>query len=99
IYAQHLMERGRAADQSGRIALPVAGDEPAAKSVVMRLIDELGFDAVDTGRLADSWKQQPGTPVYGTDLDSEATGRALATASRTRPPEFRAPQPRPASAR
>jgi 8-hydroxy-5-deazaflavin:NADPH oxidoreductase len=99
IYAQHLMERGRAADQSGRIALPVAGDDPAAKSIVIRLIDELGFDAVDTGRLADSWKQQPGTPVYGTDLDSEATERALATASRTRPAEFRAPQPRSASAR
>jgi predicted dinucleotide-binding enzyme len=64
----------------------------------MRLIDELGFDAVDTGSLADSWKQEPGTPVYGTDLGSEATELALATASRTRPP-VPTPQPRSASAR
>ena len=99
IYAKHLMERGRGADQSGRIALPIAGDDAAAKSIVMRLIDELGFDAVDTGRLADSWKQQPGTPIYGTDLSSEAAERALAAASRTRPLEFRAPPPRAASAR
>ena len=52
----------------GRIALPVAGDDPAAKAVVIRLIDELGFDGVDAGGLDESWRQQPGTPVYGTDL-------------------------------
>jgi len=43
IYAQHLMERGRPAGTSGRIALPVAGDDEAAKAIVLRLVDELGF--------------------------------------------------------
>ena len=43
IHAQHLMERGQPAGTPGRIALPVAGDDPAAKAVVLRLIDELGF--------------------------------------------------------
>ncbi len=90
IYAQHLLERGRAADQSGRIALPVAGDDPSAKAVVLRLIDELGFDGVDAGTLADSWRQQPGTPVYGADLDIDGTETALASARRERSPEFRA---------
>jgi 8-hydroxy-5-deazaflavin:NADPH oxidoreductase len=99
IYAQHLLERGRGADQSGRIALPVAGDDLVAKALVLRLIDELGFDPVDAGRLADSWRQQPGTPVYATDLASPATEQALASASHTRPPEFRASPPRSASAR
>jgi 8-hydroxy-5-deazaflavin:NADPH oxidoreductase len=97
IYAQHLMERGRAADQAGRIALPVAGDDPAAKRVVLGLIDELGFDGVDAGTLSESWRQQPGTPIYGTDLDRDAAERALTSASRTRPAEFRASASAPAS--
>jgi predicted dinucleotide-binding enzyme len=80
IYAQHLLERGKPAGERGRIALPVAGDEPAAKNVVLRLVDELGFDGVDAGGLADSWRQEPGTPVYGADLDAERTKRALAEA-------------------
>jgi hypothetical protein len=90
IYAQHLLELGRAAGAAGRIALPVAGDEEAAKAVVLALVDELGFDAVDAGGLEDSWRQQPGTPVYGSDLDADGVRRALAQASRERPPEFRA---------
>jgi predicted dinucleotide-binding enzyme len=38
-----------------------------AKAVVLQLVDELGFDAVDAGGLDDSWRQQPGTPVYTTE--------------------------------
>jgi predicted dinucleotide-binding enzyme len=53
-----------------RRALPVAGDNTAAKQQVMALVDELGFDAVDAGSLAESWRQQPGTPVYNRDLDA-----------------------------
>lgn len=90
IYAQHLLEMGRPAGTPGRIALPVAGDDAAAKAVVLRLIDELGFDGVDAGGLDDSWRQQPGTPVYGTDFDAEGVRRALAEASQERKPEFRA---------
>ena len=90
IYAQHLMERGRPAGTSGRIALPVAGDDEAAKAIVLRLVDELGFDGVDAGGLDESWRQQPGTPVYGTDFDAEGVRRALSQANRDRKPEFRA---------
>ena len=91
IYAQHLMERGRAKGAPGRIALPVAGDDVRAKDIVIRLLDELGFDGVDAGGLDDSWRQQPGSPVYGTDFDVAGVKRALAEASPTRPPGFRAP--------
>jgi 8-hydroxy-5-deazaflavin:NADPH oxidoreductase len=90
IYARHLLELGQPAGTPGRIALPVAGDDKAAKEVVMRLIDELGFDSVDAGSLADSWRQQPGTPVYGADLDAEGVRSALAEANVERPAEFRA---------
>jgi hypothetical protein len=91
IYAKHLLERGKPRGAAGRIALPIAGDDAAAKTVVSRLLDELGFDAVDAGSLDESWRQQPGTPVYGTDLDADGVRRALSGAPRERPPAFRAP--------
>jgi hypothetical protein len=56
----------------------------------MRLVDELGFDAVDAGGLEDSWRQQPGTPVYATDFDAAGVKRALAEATQHRQPEWRA---------
>jgi 8-hydroxy-5-deazaflavin:NADPH oxidoreductase len=89
IYASHLLELGRPAGAPGRIALPVAGDDPG-KAVVLRLVEELGFDAVDAGSLDESWRQQPGTPVYTTDLDVAGVRRALAAASPERTPEWRA---------
>jgi 8-hydroxy-5-deazaflavin:NADPH oxidoreductase len=51
IYARHLLELGRPKGAAGRIALPVAGDDAAAKAIVLKLVDELGFDAVDAGGL------------------------------------------------
>lgn len=90
IYAKHLQEKGLPAGTPGRIALPVAGDNPKAKQVVMRLVDELGFDPVDDGGIDESWRQQPGTPVYASDHDAEGVRRALAEASKTRTPEWRA---------
>ena len=63
IYARHLLEFGRPKGTAGRIALPVAGDDEAAKAIVLKLVDELGFDGVDAGGLDESWRQQPGTPV------------------------------------
>ncbi len=90
IYAQHLLEMGRPAGDGGRIALPVAGDDKAAKEVVLKLIDELGFDGVDAGGLDDSWKQQPGTPVYGTDLGVAGVKRVLSEAKPERQWQFTA---------
>lgn len=90
IYAGKLMSAGKPKGTPGRIALPVAGDDRRGRQLVMRLIDELGFDPVDAGRLDESWRQQPGTPVYGAALDAAATERALAQAGRDRPPAFRA---------
>ena len=90
MHAKHLMERGRGADQAGRLALPVAGDDPDAKALVLRLIDQLGFDAIDAGTLADSWRQQPGTPVYGMELGGDEAEKALESARRERPEPFRA---------
>src|SRR5262249_13247489 len=86
LYAKHLMELGWPAGTPGRIALPVAGDDADAKAVVIRLLDELGFDGVDAGGLDESWRQQPRTPGYAPDPDVGGGRRAPAEA---RPP----PQP------
>ena len=68
IYADHLQNNGLPKGTPGRVSLPVAGDDATAKQKVMRLVEELGFDAVDDGTLHESWRQQPGTPCYGADL-------------------------------
>lgn len=90
IMAKSLDEGGKPAGTPGRIALPVAGDAAAPKRVVLELVESLGFDAVDAGGIADSWRQQPGTPAYCHDLDAAALRRALADADRSRGAEYRA---------
>jgi 8-hydroxy-5-deazaflavin:NADPH oxidoreductase len=86
----HLLKRGKPKGAPGRIALPVAGDDQRAKDVVIRLIDELGFDGLDAGGLDESWRQQPGTPVYGADLDADGARHALSQAKQERPAALRA---------
>jgi 8-hydroxy-5-deazaflavin:NADPH oxidoreductase len=90
IYARNLLELGRPPGSSDRIALPVAGDDAEAKRVVMELVDQLGFDPVDAGPIDESWRQQPGTPVYTADLDAAGVAEALAEASPERQDRFRA---------
>jgi predicted dinucleotide-binding enzyme len=90
IYADHLRRLGKPAGTPGRIALPVSGDQPDAKAVVMQLVDEMGFDAVDNGAIGESWRQQPATPVYTKDLDAVALRAALQQAEPKRKPEWRA---------
>jgi len=100
IYAQHLLEGGKPAGTPGRIALPVAGDDAKSKQAIIDLLDQLGFDGVDAGTLDESWKQQPGTPVYGTDFDAAGVRRALMEASPERPAGFRAATaPKPPASR
>jgi predicted dinucleotide-binding enzyme len=97
IYAQHLHDNGQPKGTPGRIALPVAGDDLTAKAVVLELVDELGFDPVDAGALDESWRQQPGTPVYAADLDADGVREALAAASPDRTPDFSATPDSPGS--
>ena len=94
---KRLLELGRPAGTPGRLAIPVAGDNARAKQLVLRLVEELGFDAVDDGGLDNSWRQQPGTPVYDKVLDRAAVVRALAEARNERTPQWRAAPDGPSS--
>ena len=71
IFAAHLENNGKPAGTPGRIALPVASDDAAAKQKVMALVEKLGFDALDGGTLRESWRQQPGGPIYCNDLPAD----------------------------
>jgi len=88
IYALHLRDLGKPQGTPGRIALPLSGDSADAKAVVSQLINEMGFDAVDNGGIDDSWRQQPGTPVYTKDFDAQALPAALSQAERARKPQW-----------
>ena len=61
-----------------RLAIPVAGDDPEAKATVAGLVREIGFAPVDTGSLADSRRQEPGSPVYNEPLTAAQAKEALA---------------------
>jgi predicted dinucleotide-binding enzyme len=65
IYFKHLEYLSRPSGAADRSFLPIAGDDPAAKDAVTGFLDEIGYGAVDAGPLAEGWRQQPGTPVYG----------------------------------
>ena len=65
IFFKHLASLARPSGADDRTALPIAGDDASAKAAVAAFLDSIGYDTVDGGSLADSWRQEPGTPVYG----------------------------------
>ncbi|MCY9021299.1 NAD(P)-binding domain-containing protein [Priestia megaterium] len=89
LLAYTLENEGRSEDSSGRIAMAVAGDDPSQKRVVMDIVHELGFDTVDSGSLNDSWRQQPGTPAYCTELTKDELTKALKKANKEKAPLLR----------
>ncbi len=82
ILAKDLEKDGRQAGTANRRALPIAGDDPDAKLKVMDLVDQLGFDPVDAGSLADSWRFERAKPAYCIPLNIEQLARALLAAER-----------------
>lgn len=80
---------GKEAGDPDRIAIPVAADRDHDKQVAMALVEETGFDAVDAGSLAGSWRQQPGAPSYCTDFTRQEIPNALAAADKSRLPQRR----------
>ena len=84
IYFQRLMNEQRPPGHVDRLAIPLAGDDAAAKQLVASLIDDMGFDPVDAGSLADGRHQEPGTPVYNLPAGAAEVRAALDQASRSR---------------
>lgn len=66
IFFRHLLALSRPAGAADRSYLPISGDDAVAKASAIAFLDAIGYGAVDVGPLTESWRQQPGTPVYGT---------------------------------
>lgn len=89
VLAATLAEHGQPADSSSRIALPVAGGDINAEAIVQDLVEDTGFTALAAGSLEDSWRQQPGTPAYCTELKLPELKSALCAADKLRAPQNR----------
>jgi 8-hydroxy-5-deazaflavin:NADPH oxidoreductase len=89
LLAYTLEHEGKSEDTRERIAMAVAGNNQSQKQVVMDIVSDLGFDAVDSGSLSDSWRQQPGTPAYCTELTKNDLTEALKKANKEKAPLLR----------
>ena len=89
IIAGSLVLSGTPGNVASRIALPVSGDDKEAKALVSILVDASGFDSFDVGSLQDSWRQQPGSPVYCTDLTVAQLKKSIQKAKKDILPERR----------
>ena len=78
---KHIRDQPKPHGDPERRALPIAADDDEAKRKVFELVDQLGFDPVDAGTLHESKRQEPGTPVYGAELDADGVRDALASAA------------------
>ncbi|WP_248964025.1 NADPH-dependent F420 reductase [Sphaerisporangium perillae] len=78
IYFKHLAALARPSGAPDRSALPIAGDDPAAKTAATALLDTLGFDAVDAGALAEGWRFQRDTPAYAVPYAKDPRGTGIA---------------------
>jgi 8-hydroxy-5-deazaflavin:NADPH oxidoreductase len=82
IHAAHLASQGVPAGSPGRRALPMAGNDDAAKATVAALADEIGYDVVDVGPLSEGWRFDRDQPAYGPEADAAALTELLAQAKR-----------------
>ncbi len=80
IHFVHLRDQGTPAGTPGRRAIPIAGDDAAAKATVAALIDEIGFDAYDVGALADGRRIEPGSPAFNVGLTRAEIAAVIAPA-------------------
>lgn len=89
LLAYTLENKGTPEGTSGRIAMAIAGNDLSHKQKIMELVNELGFDTVDSGSLSDSWRQQPGTPAYCTELAKKELAEAIEKANKEKAPFLR----------
>jgi predicted dinucleotide-binding enzyme len=89
ITAQSFDAESTQAGDPHRVAIPVAADRDADRQVAIELVEDTGFAGFDAGTLADSWRQQPGAPVYCTDRTLDEMPRWLAAAEKERVPQRR----------
>ena len=89
IFSRSLVNSGLPQNTASRVALPISGDNKQSKDLVARLVNDSGFDSLDYGSLQDSWRQQPGSPVYCTDLTMSQLKKSIVKARKESLPKKR----------
>ena len=89
ITAQSFDAKSTEAGDPHRVAIPVAADRDADRAVAIELVEDTGFAGFDAGTLDESWRQQPGAPVYCTDRSPADISGWLAAAKKDRVPQRR----------
>ncbi len=82
IYAAQLTTDGSPKGTPNRRALVIAGNDADAKARVASLLDDFGFDTVDAGPAAESWRIERDTPGYGPRRNAAELRADLAAATR-----------------
>lgn len=82
IFAAELTTVGTPSGTPGRRALAIFGDDADARATVAAMLDEFGFDAVDGGPVAESWRSERDQPAYVKPFDAAALTEVLSQAKR-----------------
>ena len=84
ILAYSLQNLGKNKDEKNRIALQIAGDDEKQKKIVMKLIEDCGFEPYDNGTLENSWTQQPNSAGYCCDYTCEKLKKVKENSKQTK---------------
>ena len=71
VLAYSLQNLWKNKEEKNKIAIQVAGDDEKQKKIVMKLIEDCGFEPYDNGMLENSWTQQPNSAGYCCDYTCE----------------------------
>lgn len=82
ILARDILKDAKPNDKTNRRALPIAGNDDLAKQTVYELIDGIGFDYFDVGKLSESWRFERAKPAYCVPLNLDQLKHALTKADR-----------------
>ncbi|MCX8649323.1 NAD(P)-binding domain-containing protein [Gilliamella sp. B2776] len=82
ILQQDILKDAKPNDKTNRRALPIAGNDNLAKQTIFKLIDQVGFDYIDVGKLSESWRFERAKPAYCVPLNLEQLKLALSMADR-----------------
>lgn len=89
LLAETLINGGKEQGAESRIAMAISGDNEQSKKTISSLANDAGYDVVDAGSLSESWRHQPGTPAYCTELDVKDLSNALLDADKNKAAEIR----------
>lgn len=81
ILAKDIVKDAKPNDKANRRALPVAGNDMTSKQQIFNLLEHIGYDYVDVGNLAQSWRFERAKPAYCVYLNRSQLIDALANTS------------------